>query len=299
MLEIAIIINLILTAVLIITVVIFGIHMKGLFKVQDISRDMENILRKLWIDTGIEKRVGELELHVREIKSLHKSLEQLLRVPTGRGSIGEITLSEILKDQLPPDMFAIRGKLPNGKIPDAYIKTSSGIVCIDSKFPLDNYRRMMESEYRREKERFKKAFLNDVRNHLEKVAHDYIRPQDGTADFAFVYIPSEAVYWFLVNEGYGLLRDFARKGVQVVSPLTLSHKIELIKAGVHSKKLSEEAEKIKNAILELEDVIKQLDRIWKTAYSTHFRNLNSKMEEMNQALSRLKNDFERISRRLR
>ena len=137
------------------------------------------------------------------------------------------------------------------------------------------------------------------KNHLEKVAMDYIRPRHGTAEFAFVYIPSESVYWFLVNEGYELLRDFARKGVQVVSPLTLAHKIEIIKAGVHSQKLSEEAEKVKRAILELESIIKTMERTWKTTYHTHFKNLSTRMEQMNEEITRLKEDFGRISRPFR
>ncbi|GEM_PF-6434817 len=75
---------------------------------QNILEGMEHIIRKIWFDSGVERKIGEIEMHARELKNIQKSLEQLLRTPAGRASIGEITLQEILKDQLPPDMFAIK-----------------------------------------------------------------------------------------------------------------------------------------------------------------------------------------------
>ena len=88
----------------------------------------------------------------------------------------------------------------------------------------------MESDDPQEKEKFKKQFLRDVKGHLDKIASDYVCPEKGSADFAFAFIPSEGVYWFLINESFELLREYTKNGVQVVSPLTLSHKVELIKS---------------------------------------------------------------------
>lgn len=107
---------------------------------------------------------------------------------------------------------------------------------------------MIEIEDSQEKERFKHDFRKDVQSHLNKIAEDYVCPEAGSAEFAFAYIPSEAVYYSSANEEFEMLRDYAKRGVQVVSPLTLSHKIELIKAGVHAKKLSEDAENVKKEL---------------------------------------------------
>ena len=94
---------------------------------------------------------------------------------------------------------------------------------------------MMEVEEPAAKEQFKNYFRRDIRGPLDKIARDYVCLEHGSADFAFAYIPSEGVYYFLVNEEFQMLQDFTRRGVQVTSSLTLSHKVELIKAGVHSK----------------------------------------------------------------
>jgi len=258
--------------------------------------NLEAIILKIWKDSGLNEKIGELTVQVREIKEMHKSIERMLRVPSERGAFGEIALEVLLSDQLPPEMFGIRKKILDGKIPDAYINSTAGIICIDSKFPLENYRKMLEAEDLKEKENFKIKFLNDVRHHLEKIANDYICPDKGSAEFAFVYIPSEGVYWFLVNYAFELLRDYAKRGVQVVSPLTLSHKIELIKAGVHAKKLSEEAEKIKNFIIKLSKYFEEIDKIWKVFYETHLRNLSGKAEELDRAYKKLREEFTKITK---
>ena len=234
--------------------------------------------------------------HAKEIKETHKSIEQMLRVPAERGAFGEIALETILSDQLPPDMFGIREKVLEGKTPDAYIKSTVGIICIDSKFPLENYRKIMESDDPQEKEKFKRQFLRDVKGHLDKIASDYVCPEKGSADFAFAFIPSEGVYWFLINESFELLREYTKNGVQVVSPLTLSHKVELIKAGVHAKKLSEEAEKVKNDILRLSQRFREVDEVWRVFYKTHFKNLAGKAEELDEVYKRLREEFDRISK---
>lgn len=265
-------------------------------KIQIEPQDIETAILRVWKETGISDKIGELTTHAKEIKETHRSIEQMLRVPAERGALGEIALETILSDQLPPDMFGIRERILDGKTPDAHIKSTVGIICIDSKFPLDNYRKMIEAGSREEKESYKKQFLKDVDGHLNKIANDYVCPEKGSADFAFAYIPSEGVYWFLVNEAFDMLREYTKKGVQVVSPLTLSHKIELIKTGVHAKKLSEEAEKVKNAIIKLAQQFVNVDEAWRIFYKTHFKNLVSKAEELDEAYRKLREEFERISK---
>ena len=187
-------------------------------------QDIENAILRVWKESGLSDKVGELATHAKEIKESHKSIEKMLRVPAERGAFGEIALETILSDQLPPDMFGIRERILDGKIPDAYIKSTVGIICIDSKFPLENYRKMMETDDPKDREKFKSQFFKDVRGHLEKIANDYVCPEKGSADFAFAYIPSEGVYWFLVTEGFELLREYAKNGVQVVSPQSFRKK---------------------------------------------------------------------------
>jgi len=259
-------------------------------------KDIEAALSGSWIKLGLDAKIGAVESQVKDIRDSYKSFEQMLRVPTERASFGELSLETILSDQLPPDMYGIRERTLDGKIPDAHINSTVGIICIDSKFPLDNFGKMLDAEESREREEFKKQFFKDIQGHLNKIAEDYVCPEKGSAEFAFAYIPSEGVYYFLVNEAFEMLRNYTKRGVQVVSPLTLSHKIELIKAGVHAKKLSEDAEKVRNDLIKLSQRFGEVDEVWRVFYRTHFKNLEGKAEELDQAHKKLREEFDRISR---
>ncbi len=260
------------------------------------TKDIEIALSRTWTRLGLDRMIGTVETHAKDIRDSYKSFERMLRVPKERASFGEISLETILSDQLPPDMYGIREVVFDGKCPDAHIRSTVGLICIDSKFPLDNYRSLLEADNSAERIEFKKRFKEDVRGHLSKIANDYVCPEKGSAEFAFAYIASEAVYYFLVNEEFDMLRDFTKKGVQVISPLTLSHKVELIKAGVHAKKLSEEAEKVRTLLLNLSRRFEKLDESWRVFYTTHLRNAVSRAEELDLAYKKLREEFERISR---
>ena len=259
------------------------------------SKDIESAISSTWRNLGLDKEIGTLMAHSTDIRNSYRSIEQMLRVPKERASFGELALETIVSDQLPPDMYGIRKKIFEGKTPDAYINSTAGIICIDSKFPLDNYRKMCETSGT-QKEDSKKQFKRDVRGHLEKVAADYVCPEKGSANFAFVYIPSEGVYYYLLSEEFQMLRDYSKKGIQVVSPLTLSSKLELIKAGVHAKKLSEDAGKVRDALLVLSRSFEEIDEKWQTFYNTHLRQLEGKAEELDRAYRKLRSEFDRISK---
>jgi len=285
--------EILLTVILIFLIVVIFLILKRR-RVE--PREVESAILNVWKESGLDAKVGMLTTYAEDIRNNYRSLEQMLRVPTERASLGELSLEAILSDQLPPDMFGIRERILDGKIPDAYIRSTVGVICIDSKFPLDNYRKMIEVEEISEKETFKRQFLRDVQAHLDKIADDYVCPEKGSAEFAFAYIPSEGVYYFLVNETYERLRDYTKKGVQVVSPLTLSHKIELIKAGVHAKKLSEDAEKVRNNLIRVSQRFGDIDEIWRVFYTTHFKNLEGKAEELDEAYKKLREEFDKISK---
>jgi len=258
--------------------------------------DLKNVISSTWTELGLGEKIGSIETQARDIKESYKSFEQMLRVPKERASLGEIALESMLSDQLPPDMYGIRETVLDGKRPDAHIKSTEGIVCIDSKFSLDNYARMVATDDPAEKQRFKKDFIADVRRCLDKIAADYICPDKGSAEFAFAYIPSESVYYFLLNEAYELLLHYGRVGVQVVSPLTLSAKIELIRAGIQAKKLSEQAEEVKNDLLRIKRGFIEIDDKWRVFYGTHLKNASLQAEELDKSYKRLRDEFDRISK---
>lgn len=285
--------QILLAVVAILLVVLISLALKGR---EAKSRDIENAVLSTWAKLGLEEKIGKVATHAQDIRDSYRSIEQMLRVPTERAALGEISLETILSDQLPPDMFGIRKMILDGKIPDAHIRSTVGLICIDSKFPLENYRRMVETQDFREKEQFKNDFRKDVKSHLSKIAGDYICPEKGSAEFAFAYIPSEAVYYFLVNEEFEMLRSYTKRGIQLVSPLTLSSKIELIKAGVHAKKLSEEAESVRRSLNVISQRFNEIDELWRVFYNTHLRNAGEKAEELDKAYKKLRDEFDRVSR---
>jgi DNA recombination protein RmuC len=258
--------------------------------------DLKNAISSTWTELGLGEKIGSIETQARDIKDSYRSFEQMLRVPKERASFGELALETILADQLPPDMYGIRETVFDGKRPDAHIKSTEGLVCIDSKFSLDNYGRMLTTEDPAEKQRLKKDFIADVRRCLDKIADDYVCPDKGSAEFAFAYIPSESVYYYLLTEAYDMLMEYGRGGVQVVSPLTLSAKIELIRAGVHAKKLSEQAEDVKNDLLRISRGFNEIDDKWRLLYETHLKNAVDRAADLDKSYKKLRDEFDRISK---
>jgi len=286
------IIEILLVCILILLLILLFLILKS--KIE--TKDFQAAISEAWRNMGLDKEIGALTEHARGIRESYISLEKMLRVPTERGSFGELSLETILSDQLPPDMFGIRKRILNGKIPDAYIRSVGGIICIDSKFPLDNYRKMLEAKDPVEKRKYRSNFIKDIKNQLNKIVEDYVCPEKGSAEFAFAYIPVESIFYFLETEETDLLREYAKKGVQVVSPLTLSQRIELIKAGVYAKKLSEEAGKIRRNIIAISQRFDEIDRKWQVFYNTHLKNAETKAEEIDSAYKRLREEFNKISK---
>jgi len=257
--------------------------------------DLKNVISSTWTELGLGEKIGSIETQARDIRDSYKSFEQMLRVPKERASFGELALETILADQLPPDMYGIRETVFDGKRPDAHIKSTEGLVCIDSKFSLDNYARMLATDDLAEKQRCKKDFVADVRRCLDKIALDYVCPDRGSAEFAFAYIPSESVYYYLLTEAYDMLMEYGRGGVQVVSPLTLSAKVQMIRAGVQAKKLSEQAEEVKNNLIGISRRFAEIDDKWRLLYETHLKNTVDRAADLDRSYKKLRDEFDRIS----
>jgi DNA recombination protein RmuC len=256
--------------------------------------DVGAAISETWIRLGLGEVIGKIQLQAQEIRTTHTTLERMLRTPAGRASFGELSLEAILADQLPADYYGIRQQCFAGKVPDAHIRTPEGLICIDSKFPMDNFDRMVAcADGDGQKDGHRKQFLRDAEKHLQKVAEDYVQPDRGTVNFALMYIPSEAVYYALATEGYELLKRYASQGVQVVSPLLLSHKIELLKMGIRAVRLNESAQQVLALLQGLAIRFKAVEGKW-SVFSRHLRNLTRKADELDTAYNRLRREFDKI-----
>lgn len=191
----------------------------------------------------VQKNIGEMS----EIGRGMKDLQEFLRSPKLRGNIGEQVLKEILAQTLPKQSFHLQYTFRSGATVDAAIKTASGIIPVDSKFPLENFRKMIAAEAEVEKKRLKRDFVNDVRKHIRDISSKYILTEEGTIDYALMYIPSESVYYEVVNDPQ--LFDYAgKKRVLPVSPMTFYAYMKAILMSFEGQKIEARARQILSAI---------------------------------------------------
>jgi len=244
---------------------------------------------------AFETRVSHIEDRAAEIERLHEDFDRLLRAPRERGEFGEVQLETMLADHLHPGMYGIREQVVGSKTPDAHVTTPEGIVPIDSKFPLDRYEQALQADDPEIEADHQRAFRNAVEEQLAKIERDYVRPEAGTTDFAFAYIPSESVYYHLITEEYDLLREYTKRGVQVVSPLTLGHKLELLKSGAQAKKLSEEAQAVLDHLTEIGAQFEAVEEEWSTL-RRHLDNASKRADDVERELDGVREAFDRVDR---
>src|SRR5205823_11317715 len=150
----------------------------------------------------IHERLGEVGNATNQMLERAKDLarlEQALRPPKARGGFGELLLENLLRDRLPPDAYDLQYTFPSGERVDAVIRAAGMLLPVDAKFPLDNWERMVAAEGEAEQQLHEKAFARDVRGHIDAISSKYIRPDHGTFDLAFMYIPAEAIHYELIS----------------------------------------------------------------------------------------------------
>lgn len=180
----------------------------------------------------VGKEVGQMS----EIGRSMKELQDFLKSPKLRGNIGEQVLKDLIAQMFPKNSFNLQYQFKSGEKVDAAIKTDAGILPIDSKFPMENFQKMNKTIDEKEKEIFSKEFIRDVKKHIDAISKKYILPQEGTMDFALMYVPSESVYYELCNTDD--IMEYARKKrVYVVSPTTLYAHLQTILLSFEGKKI--------------------------------------------------------------
>lgn len=187
----------------------------------------------------VSKEVGEMS----EIGRSMKELQEFLQSPKLRGNIGEEVLKDLLGQMLPRGSFYLQHSFKSGSKVDAALKTAAGILPIDSKFPMENFRRFVKEEREKDKKRAKKDFVNDVRKHIRDIAGKYILPEEGTMDMALMYVPSEAVYYEVVNSES--VMDYARDHrIYPVSPSTMYAHLQMVLLSFEGQKIEERSKQI-------------------------------------------------------
>jgi DNA recombination protein RmuC len=201
---------------------------------------------------SVQRSLGGLEEANRKIYEVGKdiaSLHEILRAPKLRGGLGEFLLEDLLAQILPPQHFATQHSFRSGDKVDAVIKLGASLVPVDAKFPLENFKRILEAASDDDKIRTKKQFVADVKKHIDAIAGKYILPDEGTYDFALMYIPAENVYYETIikddaADEKGLSHYAITKHVIPVSPNSFYAYLQAILLGLRGMKIEDRAKEI-------------------------------------------------------
>ncbi len=250
---------------------------------QAINERLDNAARVIG---QVQRSIGEMS----EIGRGMKDIQEFLSSPKLRGNIGEQVLRELLAQMLPKKSFFLQYTFKSGAIVDAAIKTSAGIIPVDSKFPMDNFRKMTSAKNEKEKKDAEKIFIKDVKKHINDISSKYILTEEGTIDYALMYLPSESVYYEVVNN-VDLFEYGTKKRVLPVSPTTFYAYLRAILMSFEGQKIEKRAQQILSAIRaihkdygKVEDNLSLLSRHLQNAYN-QMNNVTSGFTQLGQKLS--------------
>jgi len=249
---------------------------------QDIIRDITERLTRL----------DETNKQVMSFTDQLKSLQDILKNPKQRGILGEYYLETLLKNVMPPGSYQMQYPFPDGNIVDAVVFVKDKIIPIDSKFSLENYNRISETSDQAEKDRLEKVFLNDLKNRIIETSK-YIQPKENTMEFAFMFIPHEAIYYdLLVNKIGGnsedtdnlIQRAASKYKVIIVSPTSFLAYLQTVLQGLKAMQIEEGAK----------DIIKRVGEL-----GTHLRSYEEVHQKLGNALTTTVNHFNKSNHEFR
>lgn len=268
-------------------------------KLGESSRVMHESVRAQFSES--QHLIKEITRELTEVKETGKqvmsfadqlqSLQDILKNPKQRGVLGEYYLETLLKNVLPPGSFTMQYGFDNGEIVDAVVFVKDKIIPIDSKFSLENYNRIIEERNPTERERLEKLFKQDLKNRIDETSK-YIRPNENTMDFAFMFIPHEAIYYDLLVAQIGgmkvntqdLIEYAFKKRVLIVSPTSFLAFLQTVLQGLKALQIEETAK----------DIIKRVDELGK-----HLKSYEEYHGKLGNALSTTINHFNASNKELR
>jgi DNA recombination protein RmuC len=242
----------------------------------------------------IRQQLGEVKQAGNEVSEAAKQIQNVLGGAKTRGTLGEATLERMLADALPNAGYKTQYRFSTGEVVDAAVELSGKFLPIDSKFPLDAYRRLVDTG-----EEARKGFSQSVRHHAESIAKKYILPEEGTLDIALMFVPSEGVYYELlrseVPNGSPLDEYCRSKGVIAVSPNSLFAHLRIILLGLRGMQIEENAKRILGDLTGLKKQIENFSDVYERL-GTHLRNAQQSYADADHKLDRARNVLDELVR---
>ena len=237
-----------------------------------------------------------------------QSLENILKNPKQRGVLGEYYLEETLKNVLPPNSYEMQYQFEDGLLVDAVVFVGKKIISIDSKFSLENYERILNCNNDQEREKLEKLFKQDLKFRIDETSK-YVKPEEGTMDFAFMFIPSEAIYYDLLVNKIGAVhistRDmieyaFKDKHVIIVSPTSFLAYLQTVLQGLRALKIEESAkiimsnvEKLSRHMLVYEDFIKRMGSSLRATVN-HYNCAYNEFKKIDKDITKINNSESKV-----
>lgn len=226
-------------------------------------------------------QIGEIGRRTEELAREMSSLQEILRAPKGRGAVGEWLLGDLLAEVLPRERYREQYRFKSGETVDAAIFLDRFVVPVDAKFPLSGFERLLAAGTDDERRKHKRALVRDAHRHVDAIAQKYIRPEEGTADFALMYVPAEGVYHELLTpEGDLDFLSYAMgKRVVPCSPSSFYSYLRSVAMGLRGLALARNVQQLFGELRAVEDVVKAMERELETL-GAHLRHARGKHEEI-------------------
>ncbi|MFQ5988516.1 MAG: DNA recombination protein RmuC [Candidatus Methylomirabilales bacterium] len=263
--------------------------------VQDQLRHVSQVVGTVQGGLG---RLGEATQRVFDVAKDIAGLEQILKSPKVRGGLGETFLENLLAQMLPRDHYTLQHEFSTGDRVDAVVKIGDRLVPVDAKFPLENFRRMLEEPEEEKRRQLRRAFVRDVRARADEIAKKYILPDEGTFDFALMYIPAENVYYEIIVKDEAIEEESVAayaigRRVIPVSPNSFYAYLRVIVLGLRGLQIERDAREIQARLIRLRGDFEKFREAFEVL-GKHLTHARSKYEDAVSALNRVEAKLEGV-----